>query len=58
MNLDDLCNLKAIHRETYGSNRQLKPNEYCYWDDWRDQWEENDAHYRERIIQSREEGRK
>jgi len=53
--LDQLMNIKALVRETYGTDPYNKPNEHCNWVDigvsmpiW--VWQENDAHYRERIF--------
>lgn len=38
----------------YFGDGDEKPNDFCFWDGDRGEWCENDAHFRERVIESLE----
>ena len=44
-----LLQIPSISRINYGNDKHNKPNEFCYWDDDRGLWMENDDHLRTRI---------
>lgn len=51
--LDSLAKTPATSRTYYGDNKDVKPNDHCYWDGGLYSqvkgWHENDAHLRERV---------
>ena len=55
--LDTLFKIKPINREVYGHDKNIKPNDYCKWDDYLSHWIENDAHLRLRILEQIKENK-
>lgn len=53
LNLDDLLKFKPVSRIIYGYDPDVKPNDHCIWDSRWGCWEENDEHFRERLVQGR-----
>ena len=53
MKLDDLVEIPALCREDYGVDKSNKPNDPCYWDYDFGRWEEDDEHYRSRVLSRR-----
>lgn len=49
--LDDLAGCVSFSRMYFGDNRDIKPNDYCFWSDFDflSGWYETDAHFRDRI---------
>jgi len=57
--LDNLGSITAVTRESYGCDKENKPNDHCYWDRLIPSvtsefgWIEADDHFRERIYRAR-----
>lgn len=55
--LDSLTQLyTGVLRKTYGDDYTIKPNDHCYWSYDLNCWEENDEHFRNRLIDKLGEG--
>lgn len=38
-----------VFHETYGNDKNNKPNDHCFWCVWHDSWMEDDEHFMIRI---------
>ena len=53
LGIDNLVTFPHQTRTPFGSNKSIKPNDYCYWDADLGQWMETDDHFRNRIAPGR-----
>lgn len=52
--LDSLSDMRGICREYYGDDKNNKPNDHCFWDDFYrvTGWHETGDHFRKRVTET------